>query len=158
MTVAIRSCKKPHYFTKRVYHNRICEIFFNRAAGVMLLCCCSRTYPFFRAPDDITALAEITCIFGTDAIVEVACQYGKRLITSEKRPEQNLSQLCSRLARRGSADSSEVPDTPGLKDVLLPGLLRLLATERLTAKQALALPLFTDVSDHSTMTSEDFPL
>ena len=35
------------------------------AAGVILLCILSRTYPFFRAPDDLTALAELLALFGT---------------------------------------------------------------------------------------------
>ncbi len=33
------------------------------AAGVIVLCMLSRTYPFFRAPDDITALAEVIFLY-----------------------------------------------------------------------------------------------
>ena len=50
------------------------------AAGVILLCILSRTYPFFRAPDDYTALAELVALFGTKAVQDAAGQYGKIFI------------------------------------------------------------------------------
>ena len=42
------------------------------AVGVILLSFLSRSYPFFRAPDDLTALAEITTLFGSKAINKAA--------------------------------------------------------------------------------------
>ena len=39
---------------------------------VILLSLLSRSYPFFRAPDDLTALAEITTIFGSRAVAKAA--------------------------------------------------------------------------------------
>jgi len=121
------------------------------AVGVILLCCCSRTYPFFRAPDDISALAEISCLFGTEAVREAARQYGKRLLVSEARQACDLRQLCRRLAYRRGSDF-EVDDVastaPDIIQSLLYGLLQLSAASRLTAKQALALNVFVDVTDN----------
>ena len=63
------------------------------AVGVTFLSLLSRSYPFFRwvcystdyvcvqdkflrAPDDLTALAELATVFGTKAIKEAAAGYG----------------------------------------------------------------------------------
>jgi cell division control protein 7 len=64
------------------------------AVGVMLLCILSRSYPFFRAPDDMTALAELTTLFGTKNVREVAKRYGRRLVTSLDAQPKNLGLLC----------------------------------------------------------------
>ena len=45
--------------------------------GVILLSFLSRSYPFFRAPDDLTALAEITTLFGSKAINKAAQRYSQ---------------------------------------------------------------------------------
>jgi cell division control protein 7 len=64
------------------------------AVGVMLLCILSRSYPFFRAPDDLTALAELTVLFGSRAVKETAKRYGRRLLTSQESEPKNLGFLC----------------------------------------------------------------
>jgi cell division control protein 7 len=46
------------------------------ASGVMMLCILSGTQPFFRSPDDCTALAEITSIFGSYQVQECAQKLG----------------------------------------------------------------------------------
>lgn len=46
------------------------------ACGVMMLSILSGTQPFFRSPDDITALAEITAIFGSNAVQQCARKLG----------------------------------------------------------------------------------
>ena len=43
--------------------------------------------------DDLTALAELLALFGTKAVQETANQYGKRLISSEQVPGQDLQLL-----------------------------------------------------------------
>lgn len=48
------------------------------AVGVILLCILSGCYPFFRSPDDLTALAEIMTVFGTDKIKETAKRLGNK--------------------------------------------------------------------------------
>ncbi len=37
---------------------------------------------------------QIMCLFGTDAVREVACQYGKRLVCSEYRAPVNIQAMC----------------------------------------------------------------
>lgn len=46
------------------------------SAGVILLSILSKKYPFFRADDDITALAEITFLVGTKEMRDAACSIG----------------------------------------------------------------------------------
>ena len=47
------------------------------SAGVILLCILSGRYPFFRAHDDMSALAQIVSLMGSRATVEAAKTYGK---------------------------------------------------------------------------------
>ncbi len=122
------------------------------AAGVVLLSILSRTYPFFRAPDDITALGELIAIFGNKAIEEAASHYGKRLICSEKLPPKDLQVLCMRLAERRppeeierSYDSVSTLCLASDQAVdLLSKLLKLSSHERITAADALEHPFFED--------------
>ena len=84
--------------------------------GVILLSFLSRSYPFFRAPDDLTALAEITTLFGSKAINKAAQRYSQgadgltplhlarygRVVTSSATIEpQALGAVCVALAERG---------------------------------------------------------
>ena len=121
------------------------------AAGVILLCILSRTYPFFRAPDDHTALAELIALFGTKAVQEAASQYGKRLICSENVSPFQLQSLCQRLAeRRPSEDKSLENQTSSICLAteqavdLLTKVLSLSSHDRLTAEDALNHPFFED--------------
>lgn len=41
-----------------------------------MLCIMSATLPFFRCPDDCTALAEITTVFGTTKMTQCARKLG----------------------------------------------------------------------------------
>jgi cell division control protein 7 len=49
------------------------------AAGIILLCILSGCYPFFRSPDDLSALAEIMTVFGTEKIKKLAVKLGESL-------------------------------------------------------------------------------
>lgn len=46
------------------------------ACGVIMLSLLSGTQPFFRSPDDLTALAEITTLFGSNAMQIMAKKLG----------------------------------------------------------------------------------
>lgn len=46
------------------------------SAGVIFLSLLSGRYPFFKASDDLTALAQIISVFGTNAIQKAALTYG----------------------------------------------------------------------------------
>ena len=49
------------------------------SAGVILLCLLSGRYPFFRASDDLSALAQIISLMGTTECTKVAKELGKQL-------------------------------------------------------------------------------
>lgn len=116
------------------------------ATGVILLSILSRTYPFFRAPDDHTALAELVAMFGTRAVQEAADQYGKRFICSEQVEAVDLQVLCQRLGERRDAKCPEVVSQQCLSTELAVDLLKkmlsLSSHERCTAQAALEHAFF----------------
>jgi len=135
------------------------------AAGVIMMCMLSRTYPFFRAQDDYQALAEITALFGTDPLEKLAQSYGKLLMVSDRRQPLPLGLVCLQLAQRqpkpeqsSSAACSGAlkppppyTESPGfispqtdLAVDLLERLLTLCHKDRLTADQALKHPYFKE--------------
>lgn len=67
------------------------------AAGVIFLSILSGRYPFFRAPDDVTALAQIMSIMGTEETKEAAEANGKNLQCSVKLPAMDLKTMCQQL-------------------------------------------------------------
>ncbi|XP_064458366.1 cell division cycle 7-related protein kinase-like [Ornithodoros turicata] len=67
------------------------------SAGVILLSLLSGRYPFFRAQDDLTALAEIITIMGSTAVQNAAQKMGKRLTLSHQKPALDLKTLCEKL-------------------------------------------------------------
>lgn len=46
------------------------------SAGVILLCILSGRYPFFKARDDMDALAQLVALFGTEKIKTMANEIG----------------------------------------------------------------------------------
>ncbi|XP_068628631.1 cell division cycle 7-related protein kinase-like [Battus philenor] len=67
------------------------------AAGVVLATVLANRYPFFRAADDVSALAEVADLLGTDALQRTARALGRRVLTSTRRPGLCLRKLCARL-------------------------------------------------------------
>lgn len=47
------------------------------SAGVILLCMLSRRYPFFKAKDDLQALAQMMALFGSKQMERMASEIGK---------------------------------------------------------------------------------
>lgn len=47
------------------------------SAGVIMLSLLSQVYPFFKSQDDLTALAQIHTVFGTEPLVEAARNLGQ---------------------------------------------------------------------------------
>ncbi|KAK2585237.1 hypothetical protein KPH14_009939 [Odynerus spinipes] len=121
------------------------------ASGIIMLCILSGTQPFFRSPDDCTALAEITSIFGTHKLQHCAQKLGKKLIVSENIPGIDLMTLCQKLQKRnrGLPHTSDYKNKVSLsvqypKEAyqLLTDLLDLDHKTRITAEQALDHPFF----------------
>ena len=112
------------------------------AAGVVMLCIVSRTYPFFRASDDLVHLGEIVCLFGSEAVVQAASQYGRKLVMSEHKEARDWrGDLTALACRDGAHRDSESHVTSDSLD-RLEKLLKLLASERITATDALKHKIF----------------
>ncbi|PSN34353.1 Cell division cycle 7-related protein kinase [Blattella germanica] len=87
------------------------------AAGIILLCILSGCYPFFRSPDDLTALAEMMSVFGTEGIRSVAVKLGRMVTCSIEKKAMNLRKLCERLRRhRKAGRPSAPPGAPVCRD------------------------------------------
>lgn len=70
------------------------------SCGVIFLSILSQRYPFFHSPDDLTSLAEITALIGTEKMKEAAIKIGKKFEFSVNFPGENLKHLCTRLGKR----------------------------------------------------------
>lgn len=108
------------------------------AVGVILLSFMSRSYPFFRAPDDMMALAELTTIFGSAAISAAAQRYGRMVTFSHPVEPSPLEAVCKELSLRGDNTSHHLV-TDQAAD-FLKRLLNLNLGERISAKEALQHP------------------
>ncbi|XP_041064588.1 cell division cycle 7-related protein kinase isoform X2 [Carcharodon carcharias] len=75
------------------------------SAGVVFLSLLSARYPFFKASDDLTALAQIMTIRGTKETIQAAKSFGKAVSCSKECPKLDLRTLCERL--RGTDCSSK---------------------------------------------------
>ncbi|EDW06580.2 LOW QUALITY PROTEIN: uncharacterized protein Dmoj_GI21810 [Drosophila mojavensis] len=70
------------------------------AAGVIFLSILSAVYPFFKAPNDFVALAEIVTIFGDRAIRKTALALERMVTLSQRSKPLNLRKLCLRFRNR----------------------------------------------------------
>jgi len=113
------------------------------AVGVILLSILSRSYPFFRAPDDMTALAELMTLCGTKQVQAAANRYGRRLTFSHMKEECDLSSVCKQLGARGEEPPPSIVTEDAIS--LLKRLLRLDYKDRITAAQALDHPFVAGI-------------
>ncbi|XP_012781460.2 cell division cycle 7-related protein kinase isoform X2 [Ochotona princeps] len=67
------------------------------SAGVIFLSLLSGRYPFYKASDDLTALAQIMTIRGSRETIQAAKTFGKSILCSKEVPAQDLRKLCERL-------------------------------------------------------------
>lgn len=105
---------------------------------MILLSILSRSYPFFRAPDDMTALAELMTLCGTKQVQSAAKRYGRRLIMSHMKEGCDLATVCKQLGARGEEPPPCLVTDEAVS--LLKLLLKLDYRERVTASQALDHP------------------
>ncbi|XP_029167926.1 cell division cycle 7-related protein kinase [Nylanderia fulva] len=123
------------------------------ACGVMMLCILSGTQVFFRSPDDCTALAEITTIFGSHKVQKCAQKLGKKVIFSENLPGIDIMSLCLKLRKRNKSMMHDrenstckvLPNSQYPMEAyhLLRKLLDLDYKTRITADQALSHPFLS---------------
>lgn len=69
------------------------------SAGVILMSLLSTRYPFFYSADDMTAVGELTSIFGSQAMVDTAASLRRCLYPSHDWPATPLHDVCELLAR-----------------------------------------------------------
>ncbi|XP_064194243.1 cell division cycle 7-related protein kinase isoform X3 [Anguilla rostrata] len=82
------------------------------SAGVILLSLLSGRYPFFKASDDLVALAQIMTIRGSRETIQAAKKFGKAVLCSRDLPAQDLRTLCETLRGTRPCKGGAVPDKP----------------------------------------------
>ncbi|XP_061403025.1 cell division cycle 7-related protein kinase [Musca vetustissima] len=78
------------------------------ASGVIFLSILSSVYPFFKAPNDYVALAEMVTIFGDKAIRKTAFILDRLVTLSQKTRPLDLRKLCVRFRNRVKYSSPEL--------------------------------------------------
>lgn len=78
------------------------------AAGVIFLSVLSSVYPFFKAPNDYVALAEMVTIFGDKTIRKTAFLLDRLVTLSQKTKPLDLRKLCVRFRNRAKFSSPEL--------------------------------------------------
>uniref|UniRef100_T1PLQ7 non-specific serine/threonine protein kinase n=1 Tax=Musca domestica TaxID=7370 RepID=T1PLQ7_MUSDO len=78
------------------------------ASGVIFLSILSSVYPFFKAPNDYVALAEMVTIFGDKAIRKTAVLLDRLVTLSQKTKPLDLRKLCVRFRNRVKYSSPEL--------------------------------------------------
>ncbi|XP_030311162.1 cell division cycle 7-related protein kinase [Calypte anna] len=67
------------------------------SAGIIFLSLLSGRYPFYKASDDLTALAQIMTVRGSRETIQAAKTFGKSVLCTQVVPAQNLRTLCEKL-------------------------------------------------------------
>ncbi|XP_071821368.1 cell division cycle 7-related protein kinase-like [Apostichopus japonicus] len=78
------------------------------AAGVIFLSILARRYPFFKVPDDLTGLAQIMSIHGSEEVKMAARKLGKDVQCNIKLPAMDLQQLCQKLQDNKSSSTTSL--------------------------------------------------
>lgn len=97
--------RPPEVLLKHQMQNTSVDIW---AVGVIFLTILSRVYPFFKATNDFVALAEITAIFGHNAIKKTALTLDRLYTVSEKRYPLDLRKLCKLFRNQQKFASDEI--------------------------------------------------
>ncbi|XP_035188669.1 cell division cycle 7-related protein kinase isoform X2 [Oxyura jamaicensis] len=92
------------------------------SAGIVFLSLLSGRYPFYKASDDLTALAQIMTVRGSRETIQAAKTFGKSILCTQVVPAQNLKALCEKLRGTNSSCSRSQPDVPikSVNDSALP--------------------------------------
>ncbi|XP_036901368.1 cell division cycle 7-related protein kinase [Sturnira hondurensis] len=83
------------------------------SAGVIFLSLLSGRYPFYKASDDLTALAQIMTIRGSRETIQAAKTFGKSILCSKEVPAQDLRNLCEKLRGTETNAPQVTSDTQG---------------------------------------------
>ncbi|PRP80422.1 hypothetical protein PROFUN_11968 [Planoprotostelium fungivorum] len=106
------------------------------SVGVILLSLMSKRYPFFISPDDLSSLAEIAAVFGTEEVSRVGERLGRRVTFPRRIERTDLKGMCERLSgRKGGEVEDSAYD-------LLSKCLEIDHEKRITCIEALRHPFF----------------
>ncbi|OXB54184.1 hypothetical protein ASZ78_013239 [Callipepla squamata] len=83
------------------------------SAGIVFLSLLSGRYPFYKASDDLTALAQIMTVRGSRETIQAAKTFGKSVLCTQVVPAQNLRTLCEKLRGTNSSCNRSQGDMPG---------------------------------------------
>ncbi|OIR58267.1 MAG: CDC7 protein kinase [Amphiamblys sp. WSBS2006] len=138
-----RGFRAPEVLFKHAEQTTAVDIW---SAGVVLLILLTRRYPFFCSYDDMDAIVEIACIFGTEEMRRAGFLYKRRwtsdLPTCPSKHvtwERLCSELCPEFAQTHPASAYD----------LLSKCLSLSMKERITAEAALEHPFIAEGSEFS---------
>lgn len=107
------------------------------SAGVVLLSILSQRYPFFKSPDDLTAICELATITGTARLHEAARECGRKLRFPQEIVAPSLKEIIYKL----NSYIDEFDVDPNAYD-LLERMLEPCPNKRISAEDALAHPFF----------------
>ncbi|NXK46734.1 CDC7 kinase, partial [Chauna torquata] len=82
------------------------------SAGIVFLSLLSGRYPFYKASDDLTALAQIMTVRGSRETIQAAKTFGKSVLCTQVVPAQNLRTLCEKLRGTNSSCNRSQGDVP----------------------------------------------
>ncbi|EAY21510.1 CMGC family protein kinase [Trichomonas vaginalis G3] len=111
------------------------------SAGVVLLSILSQRYPFFKSPDDLTSLCEISVLVGTEKLYAAAKECGRKLRFPVEQKGYNMQELCTRL----NSTIDDMNLDPSVFD-LLEKMLEPIPSLRITSEEALKHPFFATIS------------
>ncbi|EGG14728.1 putative protein serine/threonine kinase [Cavenderia fasciculata] len=115
------------------------------SVGVIMMCVLSGRYPFFVSPDDLTSLAEIISIIGTQKIIDLANTLDKEIFVSENIRGQSWTDLAKRLRNESGQTKERMPEEAFQ---LLELCLEPCPFKRITASEAIRHP-FLDPHRHN---------
>uniref|UniRef100_A0A8C0GQL1 Cell division cycle 7-related protein kinase n=1 Tax=Chelonoidis abingdonii TaxID=106734 RepID=A0A8C0GQL1_CHEAB len=81
-----------------------------QTTGIIFLSLLSGRYPFYKASDDLTALAQIMTIRGSRETIQAAKTFGKSILCTKEVPAQDLRTLCERLRGTNSSCTKTASD------------------------------------------------
>lgn len=82
------------------------------SAGIVFLSLLSGRYPFYKASDDLTALAQIMTVRGSRETIQAAKTFGKSVLCTQVVPAQNLRTLCEKLRGTNGSCNRSHGDAP----------------------------------------------
>ena len=109
------------------------------SAGVTFLSILTKRYPFFRSPNDQTAICEIAVIFGNSRLNQAVQQLHRFILFPDEQPGFELRDLVHKL--NPSIDNMNIEESAY---DLLQRLLEPAVDQRITAEEALDHPYFNN--------------